>query len=129
MRGKKKTIRLGELQLRIMKVLWSAAEPVSVADVQQALDGEPLAYTTIATMLRKMEDRDLVRHREDGRKYLYEPVVTSGQASRFMADDFVHRMFEGSVTAAVNHLLETRDVNPDELAELERLIQRHKRKK
>ncbi len=128
MRGKK-SIRLGQLQLRIMKVLWSAAGPVSVADVQQALDGEPLAYTTVATMLRKMEDRDLVVHHEDGRKYLYEAVVTSVQASRSMADDFVHRMFEGSVTAAVNHLLETRDVDPDELAELERLIRRHKRKK
>ena len=123
----KKSIRLGQLQLRIMKVLWSAAGPVSVADVQQALDGERLAYTTVATMLRKMEDRDLVVHHEDGRKYLYEAIVTSVQASRSMADDFVHRMFEGSVSAAVSHLLETRDVDPDELAELERLIRRHKR--
>jgi predicted transcriptional regulator len=125
----KKSIRLGELQLRIMKVLWAAAGPVSVAEVQQSLGGEPLAYTTVATMLRKMEDRGLVAHHEEGRKFLYKAVVTSVQASRSMADDFVHRMFEGSVTAAVNHLLETHDVDPDELAELERLIQRHKRKK
>ena len=64
MRGKK-PIRLGQLQLRIMKVLWAAAGPVSVAEVQQVLDGEPLAYTTVATMLRKMEDRGFVVHHED----------------------------------------------------------------
>ncbi len=128
MRGEE-PIRLGELQLRIMKVLWASSAPVSVAEVQHALDGEPLAYTTVATMLRKMEDRGLVAHREEGRKFLYEAVVTSVQASRSVADDLVHRMFGGSLTAAVNHLLETREVDPDELAELERLIRRHKHKK
>ena len=62
-----RTYRLGDLQLKIMRVLWQIG-PASVAEVQEKLDGEPLAYTTVATMLRKMEDRHLVRHREQQRR-------------------------------------------------------------
>ena len=50
--SRKRNIRLGDLQLRIMQVLWAANGPKSVADVQALVDGEPLAYTTVATMLR-----------------------------------------------------------------------------
>ena len=57
--------RLGDLQLRIMQVLWESG-PTTVAEVQGKLEGEPLAYTTVATMLRKMEARQLVRHRPAG---------------------------------------------------------------
>jgi len=117
--------RLGDLQLRIMRVLWNR-DPASVADVQAALDGEPLAYTTVATMLRKMEDRGLVRHREVGRKFLYDPAVSAEEVTRSMADDLVDRLFEGSMAATVTHLLRTREVSVEELARLERLIQERK---
>ena len=53
--------RLGDLQLRIMRVLWRFG-PLGVGEVRERLDGDDLAYTTIATMLRKMEDRGLVGH-------------------------------------------------------------------
>ena len=70
-----KRYRLGDLQLEIMKVLWERGE-ASVADVAAALDGATLAYTTIATMLRKMEARGLVRHTSEGRRFLYRAAVT-----------------------------------------------------
>jgi len=118
--------RLGDLQLRIMRVLWQAA-PASVADVQARLDGEPLAYTTVATMLRKMEDRGLLQHREEGRKFQYEPIVTAEEVTRNMADDLVERLFEGSLAATLSHLLRTREVSREELARLEQLIQERRR--
>ena len=121
-----KSYRLGDLQLRIMKVLWQTA-PAGVAEVQQQLDGEPLAYTTVATMLRKMEDRGLLRHREEGRRFLYEPAVSAGDVTRSMADDLVDRLFQGSLADTVSHLLETREVSTQELAQLEHLIQLRRR--
>ncbi len=117
--------RLGDLQLRIMRVLWKTA-PVSVAEVQNRLGGDPLAYTTVATMLRKMEDRGLVRHCEQGRKFLYQAAVSEQDVTRSMADDLVDRLFEGSLADTVSHLLETREVGHKELARLERLIQQRK---
>jgi len=121
-----RSYRLGDLQLRIMKVLWQTA-PASVAEVQQQLDGEPLAYTTVATMLRKMEDRGLLRHREEGRRFLYDPAVSADDVTRSMAHDLVDRLFQGSLAATVSHLLETREVSAQELARLERLIQLRRR--
>lgn len=120
-----RSYRLGDLQLRIMRVLWQHG-PSGVAEVQQRLDGEPLAYTTVATMLRKMEDRGLLVHREEGRRYIYQSAVSGEQVTRSMADDLVDRLFEGSLAATMSHLLRTREVSPDELARLERLIQQRK---
>ena len=63
--------RLGELQLHIMQALWDKGE-ATVADVLQALsDHSELAYTTVATMLRRMEARGLVTHRAEGRTFIY----------------------------------------------------------
>ncbi len=123
----KRTYRLGDLQLRIMKVLWQAA-PATVADVQKELGGQ-LAYTTVATMLRKMEERGLLRHRALGRKFLYEPAVSAEKVTQSMADDLVDRLFEGNLAAMVSHLLETREVSPKELARLEHLIRERKRRR
>ncbi len=88
-----------------------------------------MAYTTVATMLRKMESRGLVAHREEGRKFLYEPLVTANQVSRGVSSDLVDRLFEGSLADTVNHLLETREVDPAELDALEKLIRKHKRQR
>lgn len=118
--------RLGDLQLRIMQVLWQRG-PTTVADVRDEL-GDGLAYTTVATMLRKMEDRGLVRHEEADRKFIYEAAVGEDEVTRSMAGDLVERLFDGSVSAAVNHLLTSREVSPDELDRLERLIQEHQRR-
>lgn len=119
--------RLGDLQLSIMKVLWGTG-PASVAGVQSGLGGG-LAYTTVATMLRKMEDRGLVCHDVQGRKFIYRPAVTGEAVTRSMANDMVDRLFQGSPARAVRHLFESREIGPTELAELERLIQQLQERK
>lgn len=119
--------RLGDLQLRILKVLWQSG-PASVAEVHQAVGPPRLAYTTIATMLRKMEGRGLVRHRLEGRRFIYEAAVSAEEVSRRSTADLVDRLFGGSLADAVCHLLETRDVTPEELERLERWIQDRKRR-
>ena len=124
----KQTYRLGNLQLRIMQVLWNEGE-ATVAEVQKRLEGEPLAYTTVATMLRKMEDRRLITHREEGRRFIYEPAVREEDVARSMAGDLVDRLFSGSLADAVSHLIESRDVSRHELAELQALIESYKSRK
>ena len=114
--------RLGRLQLRIMKVLWERGQS-RVADVQAALADEgELAYTTVATMLRKMEERGLVRHDNEGRSFLYRAAAAEGDVTRSLADDLIDRVFEGSLADMVSHLLTTREVSPSELKRLEQLI-------
>ncbi|HKQ40300.1 MAG TPA: BlaI/MecI/CopY family transcriptional regulator [Verrucomicrobiae bacterium] len=128
MKKKSPLFRLGDLQLRILKVFWDRGE-ATIGDVHKALGGHSkFAYTTIATMLRKMEGRSLVSHREEGRVFVYKAEVEAKTVSRGIADHWMDRLFEGSLTHAVNHLLSTRDVSAEELRELERLIAERKRK-
>ena len=119
------TYRLGDLQLRIMKVLWSLG-PTNVAEVREHLGGDQLAYTTVATMLRKMENRGLVCHREDRRRFIYEAAVSAEAVTQCMADDLVDRLFQGSLADAVTHLIQSRDVSHEELDRLEELIRQRK---
>lgn len=121
--------RLGDLQLKIMKILWQRPE-AAVSDVLAALDPDTdLAYTTIATMLRKMEAKGLVKHREEGRAFMYAAVVPEQAVTQNMADNLLDKLFAGSLTEMVSHLLTTREVSKEELAQLERLIAERKRKK
>lgn len=120
-----RSYRLGDLQLRILQILWELGS-ATVAQVHGRL-GYRWAYTTVATMLRKMEDRHLVRHRRTQRRLVYAPLVSAAEVSQHMANDLVERLFEGSLASAVSHLLESRDVTLEELHELEQIIREHKR--
>ena len=123
---KRKIAKLGDLQLRIMKILWLRTE-ATVTDVLADLTGpSDLAYTTVATMLRKLEAKGLVTHRIEGRSFIYRARVKEEEVTRTMADHFVERLFEGSLTEVVSHLLSTREVSKDELETLERLIAERK---
>src|SRR5687768_7964563 len=123
---KRKIAKLGDLQLRIMKVLWQRGE-ATVSDVlEEVAAPNDLAYTTVATMLRKMEARGLVAHRIEGRSFIYRARLREQEVTRSIADHFVERLFEGSLTEVVSHLLSTREVSKDELEILEQLIAQRK---
>jgi predicted transcriptional regulator len=125
--SKAKIYRLGDLQLRILQVLWEKDE-ATVTDVHQALAAErALAYTTVATMLRKMEARGLVSHKAEGRTFVYQAKVEEDEVSRGMADHLLECLFEGSLSDMVSHLLQSREVSREELSKLEQLIAERKR--
>jgi predicted transcriptional regulator len=114
--------RLADLQLAIMEVLWTRGE-ASVGDVKEALhDSRPLAYTTIGTMLAKLEEKGLVTHRVDGRVNIYRSLVPREKVSRSMVDDLVERLFAGDVAGMVCHLLEDANVSRDELNRVKAML-------
>ena len=113
---------LGDLQLAIMRILWSRGA-VSVAEVHEALlEERGLAPTTIATMLVKLEKKGAVTHRVDGRKFLYEPAVSEGAVRRSMVEELTQRLFDGQAAALVSHLLAEQRISREEVDELRRLL-------
>ena len=122
-----KKYRLAELQLAIMQVLWEQQE-ASVGNVRDALKSlRSLAYTTVGTMLAKMEAKGLVDHRSDGRVNVYRPVVKREQVRQSMMSDLAERLFQGDVSQMMCHLLDGESVTQEDLAELKRLIRRKER--
>jgi predicted transcriptional regulator len=115
--------QLGDLQLAIMRVLWNEGE-ATVASVHEALLAERgLAHTTIATMLSKMERKGVVRHRTEGRQFVYRARVSEEEVHRSMVSELTERLFEGRAAALVSHLLTEQEIDAGELAELKRLIE------
>jgi predicted transcriptional regulator len=110
-----------------MRIIWRRGEATVAEVIDELGRASRLAYTTIATMLRKMEGRGLVRHRVDGRTFIYKAQVGEEQVSRKMTDHLLDRLFQGSLSGMVSHLLSTHEVSAAELAELERLIAERKR--
>ena len=114
--------RLADLQLAIMQILWEQEE-ATVAEVRDVLNGErDLAYTTVSTMLTKMERNGQVTHRTEGRVHIYRPAIEQETVSRSMVTDLAARLFHGDVTQMVAHLLDGCDVDPAELGRLKALV-------
>ncbi len=110
--------QLGDLQLAIMRVLWTRGE-ASAGDVHGALlEERGLALTTIKTMLRKLEEKGAVSHRAEGRTFIYRPVLVESDVREGMVGYVVQRMFAGDGAALVNHLIEAGDIDAAELDEL-----------
>jgi predicted transcriptional regulator len=114
--------------LAILKVLWQRGR-AAVGEVHEALEvPEPLAYTTVATMLRKMEARGLAEHESEGRRFVYRARVAQDEVSRSMAGEILDRLFEGSLADMVSHLLSSRRVSREELERLDALIRERRRR-
>lgn len=118
----RKTQQFTPLELEIMKVLW-AAGPGSVQDVQAGLGGDPLAYTTVQTMLNILVRKGKVKRVLKGRAYVYQPAVRRLDAVAQTVSDLIDRMFGGSAEELVMGLLETKQLTPERLRELQKKVE------
>ncbi len=122
-------MKLGGRQLAIMRVLWDCGE-ATVAEVQTILDLErPLAYSTVATVISRMEQKGLVTHRAEGRVFYYRPAVTEDGVGESMIGELVERIFGGSPAELVSHLLESDQVDSGELDRIKQLVRQYDRQR
>jgi BlaI family transcriptional regulator, penicillinase repressor len=113
--------RFTERELDVMAVLWSLGE-ATVADVQARMPDE-LAYTTVLTVLRTLEEKGHVGHREGpGRAYLYRPLVEREEAGSSALGRLVDRLFAGSPELLLTQLVRERDLSDEELERMRRLL-------
>lgn len=110
-------------ELDALKVLWDRGE-ATVRDVCDAMNarGAGLAYTTVLSLLQVMEQKGLVSHRRDGKAYVYLPLIERTQTFRQIAGGFLERVFDGAVDEYLVHALESRPLKPQELDELQAMI-------
>ena len=115
-------IRLTAPQIDILRVLWTHSE-ATVLEIQQALRTKrPLAATTIATLLSRLEKRGLVTYRTEGRQYVYRAVIQERDARQHALVEVTEGLFAGDVAAMVSQLLSSRELRPGDLERVKTLI-------
>jgi predicted transcriptional regulator len=113
---------LTQAELRLMKVLWTRGES-SVADLVTACaDEAPLAYTSVLTTVRILEQKGYVTHRQEGRAFLYSPSVAEHEASRSEVRHVLQRFFGNSRERLLLSLLGDDEITPGELKRLKEAI-------
>ena len=114
----------GDQQLRLMRQLWR--RPLSARELTGALNAEPehppMAHSTVQTLLRPLEAKGAIDHFQEGRTFIFRPLVEEGRSLAQATRQLLDRLFSGSVRGLVAHLLENEPVSPTELREIERLI-------
>ena len=122
--ARKKSLNLTEAELRLMDIVWDKGA-VTVGEVAEALPGEPgLAYNTILTTLRILEQKGYVRHTKprEGRAFVYRAIVGRKQASRNALRNLVRGFFANSPELLVLNLLDDGDLSPRELRNIRNLL-------
>ena len=115
-----KTLTLTPLELEIMNLLWDHGA-ATVAELQPRMSN-PLAYTTVMTMLNVLLRKGKVKRVQEGRAFRYKPAVTRRRATGTALEDLVKRMFGGSDEALLMAFVETRGITSQDLERLSKLV-------
>jgi predicted transcriptional regulator len=122
-------IRLGRLELQIMNVVWDKGR-ATVHDVKDTISrGRKPAYSTILTMMRKLEAKGYLSHDVDDRTYVYRPTISRRTVRQGVIVDLLDRLFEGSPSLLLNSLVEQNRVSEKELREIRKLISQRRKEK
>jgi BlaI family transcriptional regulator, penicillinase repressor len=113
-----------ERELDVLKVLWEMGSG-SVREVRERLLSGGLAFNTVQTLLRIMEEKGLVTHRAVGRTFIYSPKHSRER----VASRFLNKVFDGALDEFVLTILRAKDADAEDLKELERLIAKARRDK
>jgi predicted transcriptional regulator len=113
-------ILLTDREADVMQVLWDRGELV-VEEVRTALT-DRLAYTTVQTILRTLEAKGYVGHREEGRVHRYYAAVEQRAARKSALQHLAAKLFKGSAELLFTHLVADKKLTPAELARMRRLL-------
>lgn len=114
--------RLTDAEVRLMDIIWDRA-PISVQGVVDALPPElGLAYSTVLTTMRILEDKGYLRHTKEGRAFVYHPVVAREEARRSALRHVLDKFFGSKPELLVQNILGGGDLSKKELAKLKQLI-------
>jgi len=115
-------IALAEREAQLMDVLWDHG-PSTVNEVQSRLPDE-LAYTTVLTMLRKLEAKGYVGHEEEGRAHRYHALVERTAAQEGAISSLISRLFKGSSNALLMHLVEREKLSASQVQRIEEQLRK-----
>jgi BlaI family penicillinase repressor len=115
-----------DLELEILKVIWKRGHATVREVFGDLLQQRKIAYTTVLTMMGVLERKGHVKKEPGERAYVYSPTKPQNQVVENMVEEFVQRVFNGLAKPLLVHLMEDRNIRPEELDEIERMLQARK---
>ena len=120
---------LGRLQRAVMETVWELGE-ATVNEVRDRLTRDKnMAYTTVLSVMQKLEKSGWLRHRAEGRTYVYIPKRTREQEGTHSLREFTGRVFEGDALLLFQHLIEDEELSDEDLATLRKMIDRRRKER
>jgi len=122
--------RISETEWEVMRVLWNEA-PLSSSEVVAALQAEDSSWhpKTVKTLLGRLVKKGALDYEQDGRAYLYRPLVTEEQSVGNASDSFLRRVFDNSVGELMVHFARNRKLSKNDIKELKEILKRSEKKK
>jgi predicted transcriptional regulator len=118
---RKRSSTLTDQELEIMKIVW-ARDHATVRNVYEAmLETRKVAYTTVMTMMKILEQKQYLKKTQVDRAYVYRPAQPKGKVIGAMVREFVNRVFNGSAEPLLVHLVKEHDLSAEDLAEIAQL--------
>jgi len=115
---------LSDLQLMLMRVFWSRPSATAADVVAELRPIRPLAHTTVATLLSRLEKRGLLVATREGRQVTYSAAVSRRDVRRSMVSALLAGLFDGEARGLVSHLVDQRHIGAKELAEIRAALAR-----
>ncbi|HZY97951.1 MAG TPA: BlaI/MecI/CopY family transcriptional regulator [Candidatus Baltobacteraceae bacterium] len=123
---RKRSATLTDHELRLMEVLWNNGS-ATVAEVTAGVGSPPLAYNTVLTTMRTLEQKGHVAHTEDGRAFVYRPLIARTQAADSAVRQLLQRFFGNSPGALAVTLLDEARLSEDDLARIQKTLSRKRK--
>jgi BlaI family transcriptional regulator, penicillinase repressor len=124
LRPKPGDLVLSDLQLMLMRVFWSKSSATAAEVVADLRTTRPLAHTTVATLLSRLEKRGLLVADRDGRQVSYRAAVSRQEVRRSMVSALLTGLFDGEARGLLSHLVDQRSIGAEELAEIRAALAR-----
>ncbi len=113
---------LTETELELMTILWKLAQGTVADVIDQLPKGRDLAYTSVSTILRILEQKNILKTRKEGRGHVYIPRIKKSEYEAKTVKHVVDRVFDGTPMALVRQLLDSGRLDENDLKELKHLI-------
>ncbi len=119
---KKSLTPLGESEMEILHHVWGMGE-ATVAEVQEKiLESRKVAYTTVMTIMKNLNDKGFLKYRKQGVTYVYSAAIEPENVQFNLISNLIHKVFKGSPSALVQTLVKGENLTDDELQSIRKLI-------
>ena len=118
---------LTQTELELIHILWKLEEGTVTEVIEHLPKNRDLAYTSVSTILRILEQKKILKTRKEGRGHVYIPMITKQEYETRTIKDVVEKVFDGTPIALAKQLINTTKLNKEELGELKKLIEKMER--